>query len=364
MKNVACLFNFPSHYRESVYLKMEEELNCDFYFGDIEGDKIKKIDFKQFKGNVKQLKTIKIGPFNWIKNSMQLVFKPYKKLILIGDPFCVSVWVILIINKFKRNKTFLWTHGWYGDESKLKVVLKKLFFNLSDGVLLYGNYAKNLMIKEGFNADRLHVIYNSLDYDVQLKIREKIQPSNVFGNHFGNTNKTLIFVGRLTAAKKLHYTLEAVKLLKDKNKNFNIVFIGKGSELESLKTLAQSLGIKSICWFYGACYDEVLLSALIFNADICVSPGNVGLTAIHALMYGTPVISHSNFIDQGPEFEAIHKGVSGDFFEQDNVQDLTNTIDNWFKQNIDRELVRNKCYDIIDKHYNPYYQLKVLQEII
>lgn len=364
MRSLACLFNFPSHYRENVYLKMDEELNSDFYFGDIDGDKIKKIDLSLFKGNVTQLKTIKIGPFNWINNSMQLVFKPYKKLILIGDPFCISIWVILIISKFKRNKTFLWTHGWYGDESRLKVILKKLFFNLSDGVLLYGNYAKNLMIKEGFNAEKLHVVYNSLDYDRQLKIREKVQPSKIFENHFGNTSPTLIFIGRLTVVKKLHYILEAAKLLKDKNKNFNIVFIGEGLELETLKAQAQQFEISKNCWFYGACYDEVLLSNLIYNADICVSPGNVGLTAMHTLMYGTPVISHNNFKAQMPEFEAIQKGVSGDFFEQDNVHDLANTIDNWFKQNIDRALMRNKCYDIIDKHYNPYYQLKVLQKVL
>ena len=40
-------------------------------------------------------------------------------------------------------------------------------------------------------------------------------------------------------------------------------------------------------------------------SDLTVSPGNIGLTAIHSLSYGTPVCSHSNFNNQMPESEAI-----------------------------------------------------------
>lgn len=36
-------------------------------------------------------------------------------------------------------------------------------------------------------------------------------------------------------------------------------------------------------WFYGSCYDEQTNAELIYNADMCVAPGNVGLTAIHAM---------------------------------------------------------------------------------
>jgi glycosyltransferase involved in cell wall biosynthesis len=43
--------------------------------------------------------------------------------------------------------------------------------------------------------------------------------------------------------------------------------------------------------FYGESYNERELAPLIALADVCVSPGNVGLTAIHALTYGTPVIN-------------------------------------------------------------------------
>ena len=36
-----------------------------------------------------------------------------------------------------------------------------------------------------------------------------------------------------------------------------------------------------------------IISKYLYYADICVSPGNVGLTAIHSLTYGTPVNSQN-----------------------------------------------------------------------
>ncbi len=70
---------------------------------------------------------------------------------------------------------------------------------------------------------------------------------------------------------------------------------------------------KGRIWLYGACYDEEIIGELIFNAQLCVSPGNVGLTAMHSLVYGTPVITHNNFSNQSPEFEAIIDGKTGSF---------------------------------------------------
>ncbi len=66
--------------------------------------------------------------------------------------------------------------------------------------------------------------------------------------------------------------------------------------------------------FFGASYDEELNYRLIACSDCCISPGEVGLTAIHSLMYGTPVITHNNFDQQMPEYEAIIPKYNGDYF--------------------------------------------------
>ena len=183
--------------------------------------------------------------------------------------------------------------------------MKKVYFGLADGTFLYGNYAKELMIKEGFDANKLFVIHNSLNYEQQLEFRNELSPSNIYYEHFGNNHPILLFVGRLTKVKRIDLLFESLSLLKRQNKEFNVVLIGSGSEEVYLKRLSLKLGMADSVWFYGACYDEKTNAELIYNADLCVSPGNVGLTAIHTLMFGTPVVTHNDFTMQMPEFESI-----------------------------------------------------------
>ena len=93
-------------------------------------------------------------------------------------------------------------------------------------------------------------------------------------------------------------------------------------------------------------------------------PGDIGLSAIHSLTYGTPVITHDNFKLQGPEHEAIEQGSSGDFYEFQNYDDLKSKIKNWLEKTRDKKLDIINCREKIDKYYNPDYQIKVMKNII
>lgn len=66
-----------------------------------------------------------------------------------------------------------------------------------------------------------------------------------------------------------------------------MTFICDGEKTKEFKQLAESLGLQDYVWFYGACYNEKELSSLIYNADLCVAPGNIGLTAMHSMVFGT-----------------------------------------------------------------------------
>nr|WP_321522420.1 glycosyltransferase [uncultured Macellibacteroides sp.] len=363
--SVCCVFNYGSHYRTSVYQLMDKELKCDFYFGDYIPGNIKAMDYKSLIGFKNTLKNVWIiGNYYWQCNSVGIVFKPYKHIIMEGEPYCVSSWLILFLAKLSGKKTYTWTHGWYGRESVIKKLIKKIFFSMAHHILLYGDYAKELMLKEGFDTEKLTCIYNSLDYDNQLAIREKLKPSTIYSDYFKNGNKNLMFVGRLTQSKRFDLLLQALSKLKSQSYNFNLTLIGNGEAKEKLMILTKKLGLENNVWFYGACYDDQELSALIYNADICVSPGNIGLTAMHAMVYGTPVITHDNYKYQGPEFEAVRDGITGTFFEYGNSDSLAESIIRWFKKSTDRDAIRKNCYNIIDTRYNPHCQVSHLKKII
>lgn len=363
---ICCIFNQAAHYREPIYRLLDEKLKCDFYFTTWKVNPFRQMKYVELKGFRKSFKNLKIaGNFYWQNGMLFQAFKPYNHYILTGEPYSITTWIMLILIKILGKKTYLWTHGWYGDETPVKVKVKKYFFSLSSEVLLYGNYALNLMIKEGISLQKLTCIYNSLDYEKQLQIRKNISSSHIYHDYFKNNLPVLIYIGRIQKIKKIELIIDALFLLKKKGNACNLVIIGKESEDSNINELIESYKLIENIWLYGSCYDENMISQLIYNADVCVSPGNVGLTAMHSLVYGTPVISHNNFAKQMPEFEAIEKGLTGDFFEEDSLIDLCNKIQTWILLPLEqRELVRSRCYKIIDEKYNPQNQLKEITNVI
>ena len=280
----------------------------------------------------------------------------------------LSTFLFLLLKRlfFKQKRAFLWTHGFYGKEAFFEKFWKKILLNSADGLLIYGDYACNIMKnKYGFDGNKLYPIHNSLDYDAQLMIRKSIKPSSIYRNHFNNENKTLIFIGRLTFIKKLHMVIQAIADLRAKGETYNLVFVGDGPALSELENMAINLDVSNQVWFYGACYDENINAELVYNADLCVSPGNIGLTSIHVLMFGCPAISNDDFSHQMPEFEAIKEYKTGMFFQRDNQVSLNESISKWFTQNdYNREIIRNNCYKEIDSNWNTDYQMRIINKIL
>ena len=366
MKKLCCIFNIPSLYREAIYLNIDKEYNCEWYFEKENVDvalfdtsKLKSVHMLEHKDVLGRAYRMKgLTGLLWRRND-------FDSYVMVGAPMCISLWFLCVLLKLfhPKKKIYFWTHGWYGKESSSERIIKKAFLKLADELILYGNYAKGLLVKQGFKAEKMHVIHNSLSYDVQLGLRKQIKASDIYKNHFGNNNPVLIFIGRLTPVKKLDMLLDSLAALSQKGKQYNLVYVGNGSEKESLEHKTAELGLKEQVWFYGACYDEKTNAELIYNADLCVAPGNIGLTAMHSLVFGTPCITHNDFPYQMPEYEALEEGNTGTFFERDNVEDLAQKITDWFeKMGGNREVVRKLCMYKVDSEWNPYYQINVIKQ--
>ena len=154
--------------------------------------------------------------------------------------------------------------------------------------------------------------------------------------------------------------------MRDRGIQTNFVCIGKDIEGVGISNMAEKQGLKNNVWEYGPLFEEEKIGEMMFNSTICVSPGNVGLTAMHCLMYGLPVITHNNFANQMPEFESVQDGESGSFFKEDSVEDLAKKIDYWvsLSNSLSREQIASRCHRIIDEKYNPNYQIKVFESIL
>jgi len=360
-------FNDLPIYRRAIYTMIDKKYDCDWYIEDQDTGVIS-FDENELH-NVQRLHVVKIGPVYWEKGLISLLWQDYNIYLMLGSTRNITLFVFCILKSLffrKKKRVFYWTHGYYGKESKLELLIwKRPFFRLPDGLFTYGDYAKRIMVEDGFREESISPIHNSLDYDIQLKHRKDLWQENPYLEYFGNSNPVIIFLGRLTAVKQLDMLVKSLALLKKKGEHYNLVFVGDGNEKEKLEEMVKKEGLSQQVWFYGACYDENTNANLVSHADICVAPGNIGLTAMHSLMFGCPAISHNNFALQMPEFEAIKPNKTGDFFEYGKLESLVETISNWFKNHKDdREVVRETCYNEIDTRWNPYYQMGVIASVL
>jgi len=364
MMKLCFISNTASHYRASIFKLIDDSYETSFFFSE-PFEQMKLIDYNILKGPVKELKTWHWHNFSYQHGALRLLKKKYDSFIALGDVRSISTWLFLIKAKMLRKPVYVWTHGWYGKESGAEVYVKKLFYRLPKGILLYGNYAKELMIKEGVSSSKLYVLHNSLNYTKQLALRKELSPKSVYQDHFGNKNQTLILICRLNPRKRIDMLIEALSSLKAKGLLYNVVIVGDGNEKEKLQLQAKQCGVDNQIWFYGACYDEKKNAELIYNADLCVTPGDVGLTAIHVMMFGVPVLTHDNFPHQGPEFETIHEGLTGAFFKSGSVESLSDAIVSWLTTHENnRESIRQACFQEIDTQWTPDFQMQVIKSAI
>ena len=65
-----------------------------------------------------------------------------------------------------------------------------------------------------------------------------------------------------------------------------------------------------------------------------------------------------------PEFESIIENETGNFFQEGNILDLANTISKTIELIRTKIITPENCRQIIDIKFNPYYQIKVLKEVL
>jgi glycosyltransferase involved in cell wall biosynthesis len=381
-KRVAVVYHWFAHYRKPIMLALQEELSNDFEFtfiADTEslepamkvlvpGSNLESDD--EIDVSWLHVRNRAMGPFIWQSGLLrQLLRGKFDSVILLGEFRILSSWIAVLLSRIMGSKAYFWSHGLYGNEGWLKKIVRLSFYRLAHGMFLYGHYSRRLLQESGFHADNLHVVFNSLDHAAQIQIRSSLTDLNQAD--FSNENfpgfspaPTLILIGRLTVRKNTKLLLNALKILNERGVDVNTIIVGDGPEREDLVEQAKKFELRRIK-FTGACHDEQQLASFVSGAALCVSPGDIGLLAMHSMVYGTPVVTHDDFAAHGPEFEAIIDGETGSFFEQGNAHSLAFEIEKWVSTDQSlKDKVRQNCYRMVDEFYNAQYQTRVFDAVL
>lgn len=367
---IAIVYQYVAHYREHIFERLLNnnfsKTNCSFtLFSDVKSNvpSIKTVDFNM-KSQCWDWRVLRnhwiLNKFLWQAGLLRDVAmnKEFDAVIFLGNVYYLSTWVGIVVSKLFGKRVILWTHGVRVKEHGLKSILRRFFYSLADGLLLYGERAKRILAQEGRDPDSMRVVFNSMDYGMALNLSEFRSLANCEVLEESDRLR-IVFSGRLTYEKKVELLLEAVSHLKFP---FSLTIIGGGPALDKLRKLAADLDIGRDVLFVGECYDQNVLAETFSSSHICVIPSAGGLSVLHALSFGVPVITDDDFSKHGPEVEAIKVNQTGGLYKRGDVRSLAEEIVRWRTRMCGSDIysMRESCRGVVRDSYTADQQSKFI----
>lgn len=365
---VAVVYHMFPHYRRAVLHALAGSTRYTFTFhgshDPVEG-------IPAFTGDsvspVEPLRFRQVGTGGIFHGLWRIVFdRDVDVLILIGNPNYLQTWIAALLSRLLGKRVLFWAHGWLRQESGLKGWLRTCYYRLSDGVLVYADRARDIAVQAGFPGDKIFPIYNSLDWDAALPLFKALEAGDPDElrkqGGFRADLPLIICTARLTPVCRFDLLLEAAALMKNKGQPVQIVLIGDGPQRPYLEAQAKAADLNIV--FTGSIYEEPILARLLYTADVTVSPGKVGLTAMHSMTYGTPVITHHDLDQQMPEVEAVIQGSTGAFFKEGSSADLARAIQDVLNWPQSRAETRAACRTMIAGRYTPAEQARLIEQAL
>lgn len=364
---ILVIYQYIALYRLPVFSELARSAEFDFTFmSGVEGH--------GETPKIADRPTLEAADFDWIPTrnvwlTGQVLWQPgvlpavlgnrFDGVIFLGDMHYLSTWTAALLLKAMGKPFAFWTIGMHRPERGLRLAVRRFWHGLAGRVLVYGEYARSLMVGSGSRPDSVVVIGNSLDFERQSRLFHQLTPKP----RQPEAVPTLIAIGRLTARRKLDRLIEAVADLRREGLELRLKLIGDGSERPALQALASRLSLEQV-EFLGAVYDEAEIAAHVYEADLCVVPGIIGLGAVHAHSYGTPVITCGDWAIQAPEAEVIARGETGDFCAWDDTGSVAAAIRRWMEAGHDRETVRAACRRRVADRWTPAAQRAAIERAL
>lgn len=366
---VAVIYQVWPHYRLPVALEMDADpaIAYSFYGSGERLEGIEHLDISRL-GRFVIARSTSIGRLLWQGGAVRAALTGrYDAIVLLANPNHLSTWIAAPLARLRGIPVLFWGHGWLRQDTGPKRLFRHGFYRLANHLLLYAERGKRLGMAAGWKDEDITVVYNSLSVDQADAIIARIErgelDDHIPQRRFADPDRPLIVcTARLTDKCRFHLLLDAAARLAERGRPINILLLGDGPERQALEDQARRLNIAAI--FHGACYDETITGPLLYHADLTVSPGKIGLTALHSLMYGTPAITHGTLDDQMPEVEAIEPGRTGAFFTNGDAGSLADTIADWLAHAPDRATVRAACRATTRDRWNPKAQARILSEAL
>lgn len=310
MIKVAWISTVLPSYRIS-FIKCLSENNSDIHFTIIYGNDnpgysaYNAYGVTEINNRVKNFFYPKTGKAIWQHGVIKrLIFNNYDIVIITEAIYNLTNWLVILVNRVLKKKTIVFGHINFTVSStstfSIKQFLRNILYKSADALFTYTDSGRQNALKVGILPNNIFVINNTLDTSAIIdfvKNIDKISLQNIKTRYKINSNKVLIYAGRLYKNKHVELLIEAFQLLKKNHVDLTLLIVGDGSEKEHLQNIAQNnCDIRFINYL-----PSNELNYLFQISTVTVIPAALGLICIHSFANGVPIITVENHYSHGPE---------------------------------------------------------------
>jgi glycosyltransferase involved in cell wall biosynthesis len=232
----------------------------------------------------------------------------------------------------------------------IRQLVKRLYPHADAVVACSKGVAEDLVQNMKVPRERVHVIYNPTDPEIEAKAQEPVEHP-----WFKNSKIPVILcVARLDPQKDLPTLIRAFSIVR-KERPAKLVILGEGSERAKLEALVKELGLEGDVWMPGFVDNpfKFMKRATVFALSSKFE--GFGMVIAEALAVGTPVVSTD--CPSGPA-EILGGGKWGKLVPVGDHEKLAEAILETIENPPDREKLKERGRDFsLDRIGQQYLQL-------
>jgi len=269
-----------------------------------------------------QLKSIFIGRF-LIYNIMPFINRKYKYIVVLGNVWHISTWILLFIGRITGVKLIVWGHGIsmkrYIAESNNLPWIRICMYKLAYGAWFYTEMELNIYKKKMSRliGVSLNNTISEVAKIVGLDVFSNVDKKYLKNKYQINTKYNLIICTRFEST--MRKSNELLHVVKNISKDWGLIIIGDG------KLKPDFTKVKNV-YDFGSVYDRKIKTDLFLIADLYIQLGHIGLSIVEAFAYKLPIITlkRSETIHHSMEYNYIINQKNG--FICENVLEVIDKI--------------------------------------
>jgi glycosyltransferase involved in cell wall biosynthesis len=272
---------------------------------------------------------IKRGYITWQFIPSKYIYDNFDLIFFSGNPWVISnvFWATLF--KLLGKKIVIWGQYHTFNSCKLTEYIRLLWWRTFRNVFLYTEMEEKQYKQSRSGSAVVISMNNGLDQSDINHARNSINQNTLdewTEYHHVKGKQVILSCARLDREKKFDDMIRALPEVIRQHPDTVWCVIGGGVEKSRLTAMAAGLNVSQYIHWLGPIYEEEKLAPWFMSAICLVHPGAIGLSLLHAMGYGLPVVTHDNPLNHGPEFSTLNPGVNGVLYKEDDVSSLSEQI--------------------------------------